>query len=228
MKKYEIYLFDADGTLYDYDKAEEYALRTMFESCGFAYSSTIHAKYREINAEMWAAYEKGELHINEFPSLRFARLFEEMGVTYDAADFNMKYLAELGRGTFLMDGAEEVCKEITSRGGQIFIVTNGLLVTQESRIKHSLIRDYISGYFVSSDVGFQKPDIRFFQHVFDRIPLVARDKILIIGDSLAADIAGGNGAGIDSCWFNASGQTNQTEIKPTYEISRLGEVLKVL
>ena len=25
MKKYEVFLFDADNTLYDYDKAEEYA-----------------------------------------------------------------------------------------------------------------------------------------------------------------------------------------------------------
>ena len=31
MKKYDIFLFDADGTLFDYDMAEANALKTMFE-----------------------------------------------------------------------------------------------------------------------------------------------------------------------------------------------------
>ncbi|MCL2578008.1 MAG: hypothetical protein FWE27_08165 [Defluviitaleaceae bacterium] len=50
MKKYEIFLFDADDTLFDYDMAEENALRIMFELCGFSYSAEIRARYREIKS----------------------------------------------------------------------------------------------------------------------------------------------------------------------------------
>ena len=228
MKKYEIFLFDADGTLYDFDKAAKYALRMVFEYCGFNYSESVLARYRKINAEVWAAYEKGELEVNEFPVIRFARLFEEIGIQYDASEFNGNYLAELGKAAFLIDGALEMCKEIVSSNKQIFIVTNGLLATQEARIKHSLIKDYISDYFVSGAVGYQKPDVKYFEYVFSRIPQIKKETTLIIGDSLTADIAGGNNAGIDSCWFNERGYINDTVIKPTYEIRRLAEAAKFI
>ena len=224
MKKYEVFLFDADNTLYDYDKAEEYALRTMFENCGFMYAEHVRMKYREINTAVWECYEKGEISKSDLQTLRFNRLFDEIGVYHDTSDFNKKYLAELGKGTFLIEGAIEICKAIVSCERQIYIVTNGILATQEARIKHSLIKDYVSGFFVSEFVGFQKPDKEYFEYVFTHIPQIGKNKILIIGDSLTADIAGGNNAGIDSCWFNASGSKNRTEIIPTYEISHLSEL----
>jgi 2-haloacid dehalogenase len=215
LKKYEIFLFDADDTLYDFDKSEEYALRSMFGHCGFSYSESVLMKYRKISAESWAAYEKGELSVADFPIIRFARLFDELGTQHDADKANVKYLAELGKGTFLIDGAKEICKAIVSSNKQIFIVTNGLLAVQKARIKHSLLKDYISESFVSSAIGYMKPDIEFFEHVFSKIPKVSKERILIIGDSLTADIAGGNTAGIDTCWFNEKGETNHTDINPT-------------
>jgi HAD superfamily hydrolase (TIGR01549 family) len=159
--------------------------------------------------------------------IRFERLFSEIGVQCDdASDFNTKYLAELGKGTFLIDGAVEICKEIVSLNKPIYVVTNGLLATQEARIKHSLIKDYITDTFVSSFVGFQKPDKEYFDYVFSHIPQISKDEILIIGDSLTADIAGGNNAGIDTCWYNEHGIENSTDIEPTYEVKHLSEILR--
>jgi HAD superfamily hydrolase (TIGR01662 family) len=151
-------------------------------------------------------------------------LFEAIGIHYDETDFNEKYLAELGKGAFLIDGALEICREITKNGKLIYIVSNGILATQEARIKHSLIRDYISDFFVSEFVGYKKPDVEYFEYVFSHIPQVGKDRILLVGDSLSADIAGGNNAGIDTCWFNIDRNENQTGIIPTYEISRLSEL----
>lgn len=228
MKKYEIFLFDADGTLYDYDKAEKYALQTMFKHCDFKYSESIQTRYREINTQVWESYEKGEISKIALQTVRFNRLFDEIGVQYDTVDFNTRYLAELGKGTFLIDGAIEICRDIVARSKQIFIVTNGILATQEARIKHSLIKEYISDFFVSEFVGYQKPDREYFDYVFSHIPKIAKDKILIIGDSLAHDIIGGNNAGIDTCWFNESGNVNSANIKPTYEIRMLNELQKFI
>jgi len=224
MKKYELFLFDADNTLYDFDKAESCALKTMFDYCGFEYSERVLAIYRGINSQAWRDYEDGKISKKDLQSIRFERFFSEIGVWHDVTDFNAKYLAELGRGTFLINGAEDICKEIVSKGKQIFIVTNGILATQESRIKHSLIKEYISGFFVSEFVGFQKPDVRYFDYVFEHIPKIPKEKILIVGDSLKADIAGGHNAGIDNCWFNEHGIENTTSITPTYEIRKLSEV----
>ena len=77
---------------------------------------------------------------------------------------------------------------------------------------------------MNRNLFFQKPHISYFDYVFEHIPKVSKDRILIIGDSLSADIAGGNNAGIDSCWLNLSKTTNQTNIAPTFEISTLYEL----
>jgi len=222
--KYDIFLFDADNTLYDYDKAEAHALQTMFEQCGFTYSEDVRLLYREINEQAWRDYESGNLSKEALQIVRFERFFDQIGVKYDPNDFNSRYLAELGKGTFLVDGALEICRAITEIGKRIYIITNVVLATQQSRIKHSLIKDYISDFFVSEYVGYQKPDIRYFEHVLQRIPQIAKEQILIVGDSLSADIAGGRNVGIDTCWFNPSGLANDTKIKPTYEIRGLREV----
>lgn len=224
MKKYDVFLFDADGTLFDYDMAEANALKIMFGKCGFDYSENIRSVYREINSQEWKKFESGETAKDELQVSRFRRLFIEMGVSHDAADFNKNYLHELGKGSFLIEGAHEICGHIASSGKNIYIVTNGILATQKARIEYSSIKNYISDFFVSEFVGFQKPHIKYFEYVFSHIPPVGKDKILIIGDSLTADISGGINAGIDSCWFNASGAENVTGIKPVYEIMKLAEL----
>ena len=228
MKKYDIFLFDADGTLYDFDMAEANALQIMFKNCGFEYSEKIRQKYIGINTQIWDSFEKGEITKEELQTIRFARLFHDIGVQYDAAEFNKNYLYELGKGAFLIDGALEICAEIVSCHKRIYIVTNGILATQKSRIKHSLIKDYISDFFVSEFVGFQKPHILYFDYVFSHIPHMEKEKALIIGDSISADIQGGQNAGIDSCWYNETGKENQTAIIPTYQIQKLSEIRKFI
>jgi len=114
VKAYEIFLFDADDTLYDYDQSETHALHTMFAR---------HNLLGIANVE----------------------------------GFNDGYLSELGRGTFLIEGAHKVCRHLVSMGKLIFIVTNGLLATQKSRMEHSPINQYISDFFVSEVVGYKKP-----------------------------------------------------------------------
>ncbi len=222
--KYDIYLFDADDTLYDYDRAEEYALARTFACNGLAYSDEVRAKYRVINAGLWRQFERGEVAKSELVVLRFARLFGEIGVAGDPSAFNARYLVELGNGSFLIDGAYEVCKVLCEAGKKIYIVTNGVSLTQKTRVARSPIEPFISGLFVSEEVGFQKPQREYFDHVFANIPPVEKSKILIVGDSLTSDIQGGAGAGIDTCWFNGRGKENPGGIEPTYEITRLSEI----
>jgi 2-haloacid dehalogenase len=200
----------------------------MFDYCGFDYSESIHLKYREINSKVWESYEKGEITKTELQTLRFIRLFDDIGIYCDVNNFNEMYINELGKGAFLIEGALEICKEIVSSNKKIYIVTNGILITQKTRIEHSLIKEYISDFFVSEFIGFQKPHPLYFEYVFTHIPQTEKEKILIIGDSVSADIAGGNNAGIDSCWFNKSGAVNNTEIIPTYEIRKLNELNKYI
>ena len=123
--------------MYDYDAAEANALEIMFANCGFDYSDSIRHKYREIRAQEWEKFEKGETTKEILQTSRFVRLFDYIGVPCDAKDFNEKYLYELVKGAFLIDGTLEICRYINSKNKKNYIVTNGILATQTSRIKHS-------------------------------------------------------------------------------------------
>ena len=224
MKSYDVFLFDADGTLFDFALAEATAFRTVYEGYGLKCSEKIITLYSKINDNLWKTFETGSITIEGIKTQRFIRLFDELGIKCDAFDFNDKYVIELAKGVFLIDGAKEICEKITSLNKTIYIVTNGITQVQKTRLSKSLIKDYISDCFISEQIGFQKPDKRYFEFVFSQIPQISKDRVLLVGDSLTADIAGGINAGIDTCWFNKNKFENQTSVKPTYEIHRLSEL----
>lgn len=225
--KYDIYLLDADETLFDFNKAEAEALAAAFEHFGFNYSEEIRQKYRIISQKLWRELEDGLITKDELQILRFQNLFSGLNISCDTTRFNGQYLLELGRGIQLLDGALELCQALYKNGKALYIVTNGILQVQRMRIDNSPIKAYLSGMFVSEEIGFSKPHKQYFEYVFSKIGLHDKAKALIIGDSLTSDIRGGHNAGIDTCWYNPAGTENPTGVTPTYEIQQLSQVLSL-
>lgn len=110
---------------------------------------------------------------------------------------------------------------------QLYIVSNGVAKTQNMRLQDSGFAPYFKQVFVSEAVGYQKPDVRFFDSVANNITNFDKNKTLIIGDSLTSDIQGGVNAGIDTVWYNPQHLTTTT-VQPTYQISELLSLLKLV
>ena len=70
--------------------------------------------------------------------------------------------------------------------------------------------------------------LTFFEKISDQVNDFHPDSALMIGDSLTADIQGGNNAGIDSIWFNPKGLVNETPAIPTYQVKNYQEILTIL
>lgn len=228
MNKYDVFLFDADDTLFDFSKSSALALETLFNRFGYAYSEAIPQILTDISAPLWQSYEKGKILDKELQKIRFVELFAQLEIQHDPGTFNDLYLYELGKNSVLIDDALEVCKKITECHKQLYIITNGFAISQESRLKHSPVGKHVSGSFISEVVGHKKPSREYFKHVLSRIPDVKKKKTLVVGDSLSADIAGGAAAGIDTCWFNRHGVENTTYVVPTYEVRELRELEKFI
>ncbi|MFS0784274.1 YjjG family noncanonical pyrimidine nucleotidase [Bacillus sp. 1P06AnD] len=228
MKAYQTLLFDVDDTLLDFGAAEQTALRSLFDHQQLLFTSEMESRYKEINQGLWRLFEQGEIGRDEVVHTRHSSLFREFGREVDGVLMEKVYRGFLEQGHQLMNGAMELISELNQQQYDLYIVTNGVSSTQNRRLRDSGLFPLFKDIFVSEATGFQKPMKEYFDYVFARIPDFREEQGLIIGDSLSADIKGGQAAGLDTCWFNPKMKANDTEIVPTYEIHSLEELYAIL
>jgi YjjG family noncanonical pyrimidine nucleotidase len=222
--KYSWLLFDADGTLFDYDKAESAALRKTFSGFDLRFRDPYLALYQRFNGQLWSDFEKGLVSQQEIRTRRFELLFDEIGQSCDLEAFGELYLVHLAQGTDLIDGAHEVVRALYGRVG-LLIITNGIPEVQRPRFGRSAIRDYFADVVISGEVSAAKPSPRIFDAAFEIMGDPARDQVLIVGDSLTSDIAGGSSYGIGTCWFNPAGDPRPSAPRIDHEIGTLDQLL---
>lgn len=224
MQRYRYLLFDADGTLFDFDRSEREALKRAFDQHHLPFDEKIHFLYHVINQSLWEELEQGFIDKDRLQIERFRRLLDQTGLMEDPEKINETYLAALGQCNFLMDGALQVCAELR-KDHHLAIITNGLARVQYPRFYQSAIAAYFSRLFVSEEIGHQKPKREFFDRVLQNLQVKDKSQVLVIGDSLTADIEGGLRAGLDTCWYNPERRPKREDICPTYEILRLEDIL---
>ncbi len=226
-RPYDWLLFDADGTLFDYDRAESAALSQAFAQIGAPFPPDGLARYRHINQALWRALEKGELTPGVLKVRRFELLLDSLGVVYPAADFSDRYLRELANCSELLDGAAEVLTAL-QKDYRCAIVTNGLQAVQRRRLARSSIRHCIAQLIISEEVGCAKPAASFFDVTFARLGHPPKNRVLMIGDSWSSDIEGAARYGLDTCWFNPARHPRPLAPVITREITSLGALLEWL
>lgn len=226
---YQWLLFDADGTLFDYDAAEASALREAFRLERLSFSTEIEAAYRQINARVWQAFENGQISSQELRVERFRQLFQQFNLNEDAQTFSRLYLGFLGQSSQLLDGAEELVFGLRGQGYRLAIITNGLSDVQRPRLAASSIAGCFEGLFISEELPAAKPHPAFFDAVFQQIGQPQKSGVLVIGDSLSSDIRGGQAYQLDTCWYHPNGGAPlPDDLRPTYTITRLEELLDIL
>ena len=225
-QRYAWILFDADGTLFDYDAAETAALTASFAQIGRPFPPEHSEIYREINGRMWMELERGTTTQARIRVERFEKLFERIGVDGDPVLFGEDYLANLAGRTELIAGADETVAALAGIS-RLMLITNGIAAVQRPRFAASSIRDHFADLVISEEVGAAKPDPRIFDTAFAEMGHPPKSQVLIVGDSLTSDIKGGNDYGIDSCWFNPSGLPRYDGVEPTYEIRRIDQLLDI-
>ena len=164
----------------------------------------------------------------ELINTRFAKLFAHFGIEKDGAYLAERYQFFLSKQGHTFPGVEDLLKKLISKGYELYAATNGITYIQTGRLEQSGIAPFFKEIFISEQLHTQKPDAEFYEKIGARIPNFDKNQTLMIGDSLSADIQGGNNAGIDTIWYNPHHLENKTQAQPTYEVDSYQALLEIL
>ena len=217
LNRYKYLLFDLDDTLLNFQQAQERAFKKLLEDERIEYSYKLFEKYEEINKALWRRFEKGELANTEVTSQRFIQFFELFNKNVDGRETDIRYRSYLAEGNQLFEGIVDMLDRLR-KTHKLYVASNGIGVTQHTRLKNNDLNKYFEKIFISEELGSKKPDREFFEKIFV--------EVLMIGDTLTSDILGANNIGIDSCLVDIYNVEN-SEIIPTYKINKTIDILEL-
>ena len=225
---YKFLLFDLDHTLLDFDTAEDIALTQLLKEEGVEDIRAYKDYYVPMNKALWKDLEEKKITKQELVNTRFSKLFSHFGIEKDGVYLAERYQFFLAQQGQVFSGAMELLDSLIDRGYELYAATNGITTIQTGRMAQSGLAPYFNQVFISEQLQTQKPDALFYEKIGQQIAGFSKEKALMIGDSLTADIQGGNNAGIDTIWYNPHHLENHTQAQPTYEVDSYQALLELL
>ena len=222
----KLILIDIDNTLLDFD-----AFVNVFLSEHFGDLSKTGPVFRKINDLLWRQLEEGGLTFSELKKRRWKMVLDELGQKGNGEKMEEQFRNEMHESSIPVTNAMEMLKEL-SQQYMLCTASNGPYEQQVHRLILAGMDHYFAMHFISEEIGYSKPDPRFFEVAFERINRnrsvpFAEEEILIIGDSLTSDMEEGRRAGIHTCFYNRNG-IDIHGIQVDYAVNDLAEIAGLL
>ena len=168
----------------------------FFQISGRLFSEAKHGKYTI--AEVMELYPRE--FVERVSELENERL-SEVEIRQRTDSFKHAFRASWGTTHTLVPGAKQMLESLQAKGYRLFAASNSFGHLQRSRLAHAGILDFFEDTYISMDIGYDKPDIRFYQEALRRCGLQPSE-VLMIGDSMTTDVLGAQAAGIDALFFD--------------------------
>lgn len=225
-KNYKTLMFDLDETIFDFKTSEKKAIIKTMKDFNIKISDEDTLYFSKINDDLFNMFSQGIIKKRiTFQEKRIEEFATYLNKNVDKCEGNKKYIKYLEESSDIFKDSVRVLQTLKNKY-RIVAVTNGMHSVQIERLKNAGLYDYFSAIYVSSKIGYHKPDINFFKEVFKKEQNNNLDDYLIIGDSQTSDMQGGINASIDTCFLNRNNK--KSSMIYTYEIKNLEELLKVL
>jgi len=217
-------LLDVDGTLLDFEKGSQEAMFSAAKTLGVDLPDDIYVTFKRINTGLWQALERGELTRQELHAVRWNRIFKAAGVDFDGPTFEKVFFANLYQSAVPVDGAREILEYLYAKY-PLYVATNALYDQQVTRLTKADMLKYVKELFTSEKIGFAKPSAEFFTHCVNALSPLKPDEIIMIGDSLSADIIGAKSFGIHTCWYSHDGEQSE---HADFTVTKMTDIKKIL
>lgn len=198
-------IFDVDDTLYNQLTPFYIAYDKVFSSIKNISVKDLYISSRKHSDEVFHLTESGKMSIEEMHVYRIIKAFEELGSSItekDAQNFQDEYIYQQSQITLIPE-MEQALNFAEERNINIGIITNGPSSHQRMKLKQLNIEKWIDekNIFISSEVGFSKPDVNIFR-LAEKFMSLDRENTYYIGDSYKNDVVGAKKAGWKSIWIN--------------------------
>jgi len=220
MNNYKFLLFDLDGTLFDIHAVEICALKETLEQNSLVYTEKVFNEYSKINEELWKEFEIGNLTKWQVRHKRFEMLIDRF-YKNNKCDLNKisdTYFKLFSKTVFAYDGVADLLKKL-KQDYKLYVISNGSVDVQYYKLNKLALTKYFDKIFLSEEIGYAKPNTLFFKYVHSALGIPDKNNVLVIGDSISADIKGGIDFGYDTCYVG-----NDKCDDATFSISHISEL----
>ncbi|WP_321329890.1 HAD family hydrolase [uncultured Ilyobacter sp.] len=128
----------------------------------------------------------------------------------------------------LIPGIKDVLREL-EKNYTLCVASNAGESDSElmkSALKRVGIDNFFSYFFTSKDLGFEKPDIRFYETILKSESFSANE-CLMVGNHYDNDIVGSKSIGMTTILFDENNKFSDTE-SADYKINRIIQILDIL
>ena len=196
-------IFDVDDTLYEQIVPFENAYRSLFDmDIDMEKFYLLSRYYSDVKFE---ASRNGEMTMDEYHIYRIQEAAKDLGVCLTAEQaLSMQKEYKKNQQKLQMSNTTISILELAKENNvKLGIITNGPSEHQWAKIKALGIESWISreNIIVSGDYGINKPDVRIFEIMQEKLQL-PNASLYYIGDSIENDIVGANNADWKGIWIN--------------------------
>jgi len=158
---------------------------------------------------------------------RFATFVADLGITEPAEVQHVRdAYFETMLDVDLFEGVHDILAALRERFS-LALITNGPSELQRRKVAAFDFEPRVDWIVISGEVGADKPEPAIFEHTL-QLAGVAPQRAAHVGDSLLADVAGANRAGLLSIWLETHFPRSRPEgedYRPAHTIQHVRELL---
>jgi putative hydrolase of the HAD superfamily len=207
-------LFDVDGTLYDYEEAEEAGLQEHLAAEGLSDRFVSPAEalrvWREVREEEYPRFLSGELTFAAQKAVRIRRLLAQAGVVGALEWTDEAATAWFARYAVRRDAVRRAFGDALPTLGalagrfRLGVVSNSVTTHQRAKLEAIGLLGYFTEPLVcSQEHGAAKPAPSIFLAGCEALGLAPAD-VVYVGDDYEKDAVGARDAGLQAVWLDRS------------------------
>lgn len=212
-------IFDLDDTLCDYKGAQELSKNAIncYLKCRNINTEDFWKRFESEHEKQFQRYCSNEISLEQYRIERFS--YDGLNQA-DMANINNLYMKYANEKVKLFDDVNSVLKILAEKSIGTAILTNGPSDGQRRKLECLGLLNVGIKIFISSEIGYSKPDTACFKYVLDRLNTVA-ENVVMVGDSLKHDYEGAKAVGMHDVLLDRQNRVQRKDISVLHKLSEL-------